>query len=148
MKVILLVKIRSLGDIGQQVVVKPGYARNFLLPQGKAALATPVNVAKFEARRAELEKAAQEAHKAAEQRALKLQDLVVTIAVKAGEEGRLYGSVTHHDIAAAISKQAQVEVSKHEILTSSSIRQVGEYDVQIELHSDVICNIKLNVVAE
>jgi large subunit ribosomal protein L9 len=148
MEVILLEKIENLGTLGDRVNVKSGYGRNYLLPQGKAAPATPENIAEFEARRAELEQAAAEALTAAEARRDSLADMVVTIAAKAGEEGKLFGSVGTSDIADAI-QAAGVEVERNEIrLPEGAFRQTGEYDVDLHLHSDVNITVKLVIEAE
>lgn len=148
MQVILLEKNRNLGSIGEQVNVKPGYARNYLLPQGKAATATKDNIAKFEACRAEVERAAIEALKAAEQRANTLTDLVVTMTAKAGEEGRLFGSISTSEIAHAITEKSGTTIAKREVILSTGpIRNVGEYDIMVELHSDVTRPVKVVIVA-
>jgi large subunit ribosomal protein L9 len=148
MEVILLEKIDNLGTLGDRVKVKPGYGRNYLLPQGKAAPATPENIAEFEARRAELEKAAAESLAAAEARRDRLTDMILTITAKAGEEGKLFGSVGTSDIADAINA-AGVEVERHEVrLPAGAFRQTGEYDVDLHLHSDVNITVKLVIVAE
>ena len=148
MEVILLEKIENLGSLGDRVKVKPGYGRNYLLPQGKAAPATPENIAEFEARRAELEKTAAEALAAAETRRDTLADMVITIAAKAGEEGKLFGSVGTSDIADAI-KAAGVDVERNEIrLPSGALRQTGEYDVDLHLHTDVNVIVKLKIEEE
>ena len=148
MEVILLEKIENLGSLGDRVKVKPGYGRNYLLPQGKAAPATPENIAEFEARRAELEKTAAEALAAAEARRDTLADMVITIVAKAGEEGKLFGSVGTSDIADAI-KAAGVDVERNEIrLPSGALRQTGEYDVDLHLHTDVNVIVKLKIEEE
>lgn len=148
MQVILLEKVGRLGNLGDQVNVKSGYGRNFLIPFGKAVAATKNNVAEFEQRRAELEAAAAERRAAAEARAAKLADLVVTIAANAGDEGKLFGSIGTRDIADAISA-AGVAVEKSEVrLPNGVIREIGEFDVHVQLHSDVMQSIKLQVVAE
>ncbi|HHI93458.1 MAG TPA: 50S ribosomal protein L9 [Gammaproteobacteria bacterium] len=148
MNVILLERVQNLGDLGDQVSVKAGYGRNFLIPQGKAVTANKANVAKFEARRAELEKAAAEKLAAAEVRKASLEVLEITIAQQAGDEGKLFGSVGTHDIAEAITA-AGVEVSRAEVrLSEGALRQTGDYDISIELHSDVQATVKLSVVAE
>ncbi len=148
MNVILLEKVHNLGDLGEQVNVKAGYGRNFLIPQGKAVSATADNVAKFEARRAELEKSAAEKLAAAEARKATLSELEVTITQKAGDEGKLFGSVGTSDIAQAITA-AGSEVNKSEVrLPEGALRNVGEYDIDVELHSDVVVTVKLSVVAE
>ena len=129
MEVILLEKIANLGNLGDKVNVKAGYGRNFLLPQGKATAATEANVAAFEARRADLEKAAADRKASAESRAAQLAELEVTITATAGDEGKLFGSIGTHDIADALTASG-VEVAKAEVrLPNGTIRQVGEYDV-------------------
>lgn len=149
MEVILLERIKNLGTLGQKVKVKRGFGRNFLVPHGKAVYATEENIKKFEARRAELEKAEKEHLKAAEKRKETIVALgTVTIASKAGEEGKLFGSIGTRDIADAIT-QAGVEVSKSEVhLPMGALRQVGEYDIELEFHSDVEVIVKINVVPE
>jgi large subunit ribosomal protein L9 len=148
MEVILLEKIANLGAMGDKVNVKPGYGRNFLIPQGKAAAATAENIAEYEARRAELEKAAAEALAVAEARRDQLADKVITIASMAGEEGKLFGSVGTADIAHAIT-EAGVSVERNEVrLPEGAFRAVGEYDVLIQLHTDVDATIKLQIEAE
>lgn len=147
MDVILLEKIANLGNLGDRVRVKAGYGRNYLIPQGKATEATAANVARFEAKRAELEKKAAETLATAEARRDQLSDLVVTLSVKAGNEGRLFGSVGPADIANAVSA-AGIELNKHEVrLLEGPIRQVGEYDVPLHLHTDVDTHILINVIA-
>lgn len=148
MQVILLEKVGKLGELGDQVVVKAGFGRNYLIPFGKAIPATANNVADFEARRAELEAAAAEKLKAAQARAEKLAELSVTIEANAGDEGKLFGSIGTRDIADAISA-AGVEVSKSEVrLPEGVIREVGEFEVSIQLHSDLMQAINLSVVPE
>ncbi|WP_017937099.1 50S ribosomal protein L9 [Zestomonas thermotolerans] len=147
MEVILLEKIANLGNLGDKVSVKAGYGRNYLLPQGKATAATPENIAAFEARRAELEKAAAEKKAAAEARAAQLAELEVTITATAGDEGKLFGSVGTHDIADALTA-AGVPVAKSEVrLPNGTIRQVGEYDIALHLHTDVEATVRVIVVA-
>ncbi len=147
MDIILLENIRNLGNLGEQVAVKAGYGRNFLLPQGKAVPATKDNIAMFEARRAELEAKAAEVLAAAQARAEKLAELSVTISATAGDEGKLFGSVGTADIAAAIT-EAGIETAKREVrLPNGVIRSVGEYDVAMQLHPEVDVEIKVNVVA-
>lgn len=148
MEVILLERVGRLGTVGDRVDVRPGYGRNYLLPQGKAITATANNIAEFEARRAELEAAAGERKKNAETRAEQLQELVVTIAANAGDEGKLFGSVGARDIADAVT-EAGVKVVKSEVkLPSGTLREVGEYDVDIQLHEDVLQSVKVVVVAQ
>lgn len=148
MQVILLERIANLGSLGEVVKVKSGFGRNFLIPQGKAKPATKENIAEVEKRRAEFEAAAAAQHAAAQQRAEKLNGLVVTLAAKAGDEGKLFGSVGTRDIAEAIEK-AGVEVQKSEVLLpNGAIRNTGEYDIVVRVHSDVEATIKLAVVSE
>ena len=149
MQVILLDKIAKLGGLGDQVEVKSGFARNYLLPQGKAVIASKANIEHFEARRAELEKQLAEALAAAEARAAKLTELAeVTIASKAGDEGKLFGSIGTNDIATAIT-EAGVEVAKAEVrLPLGTIRETGEYEIVIHLHADVDATIKVVVIAQ
>ncbi|KTQ99433.1 50S ribosomal protein L9, partial [Curtobacterium luteum] len=135
MDVILLEKIANLGNLGDKVNVKGGYARNFLLPQGKATAATAANVEAFEARRAELEKQAAEKKAQADARAAKLAELTVTIAANSGDEGKLFGSIGTRDIAEAVSA-AGVELDKSEVrLPNGALRNTGEYDVEVHLHT-------------
>ncbi len=148
MDVILLEKVANLGGIGDRVKVKPGYARNFLLPQGKATMATAANVARFEARRAELERKAQEDLYAAQQRAAALQDFKLRITTKAGSEGKLFGSVGTADIAEAVTAGG-FEVERSEVrLPSGPIRAVGEHVVILHLHTDVDVSLPVTIVAE
>ncbi|MDF2940735.1 MAG: rplI [Gammaproteobacteria bacterium] len=149
MQVILKEKIRNLGSLGEVVSVKPGYARNFLLPQGKAMSANKENVAKFESYRADLEKAANDRLAEAQARAEKLENAIITIAASAGEGGKLFGSIGTRDIAEAISAQSGVAVGKQEVrLSQGALRQVGEHEVVLGLHTDVTVNVKVSVVAE
>lgn len=148
MEVILLDKVGRLGAIGDKVTVKSGYGRNFLLPQGKAIAATAKNIADFEARRAELEAAAAGKIAEATARAEKLAELNVTIAANAGDEGRLFGSIGTRDIADAITA-AGVAVSKSEVrLPQGVLRETGQYEIDVQLHAEVIQAVKLAVVAE
>ncbi len=148
MEIILLEKITNLGGLGDRIKVKPGYARNFLIPKGKATAATPANLARFEARRAELERVAAELLAKAKSRSEQLAELIVTLSVKTGSEGRLFGSVGSADIANAVSA-AGIELQKHEIrLPAGSIRQIGEYDVDLLLHPEVKTQIRVNIIAE
>ncbi len=148
MEVILLDKIGRLGGLGDKVKVKNGFARNFLLPNKKAVLATPANLEKFEAERAELEAKIAAELKAAEDRAAKITEIgTVTIAAQAGDEGKLFGSVGTRDIAEAVTA-AGVEIHKSEVrLPDGVIRSVGEYDIAVQLHADVKADIKVAVVA-
>ena len=146
MEIILLEKVDNVGGIGDLVKVKSGYARNYLIPQGKATLATPDNKAKFEARRAELEaKAAQEVTEA-KAGAKRLEGHVVHITAQAGSEGKLFGSIGTVDIAEALGKMG-VEVERSEVrLTDGPLRVVGEHQVELHLHADV--NVNVTVVVE
>ncbi len=148
MEVILLEKVNKLGELGDKVNVKSGYGRNFLIPENKAVPATKQHLAEFEAKRAEFEKAEKESLAIAETRAKSISALVVTIARNAGEEGKLFGSVTNGDIAAAVT-EAGVELEKREVrLPEGPIHEIGEYDVDLHLHVDVNTTVKVNVVAE
>jgi large subunit ribosomal protein L9 len=148
MNVILLEKVHNLGELGQQVSVKAGYGRNFLIPQGKAITATEENVAQLEARRAELEKAAAEKLAVAEARKASLDALEVTISHQAGEEGKLFGSIGTIEIAKVIT-DAGVAVTKSEIrLPEGALRHTGDFEIDVELYSDVLATVKLSVVAE
>ena len=148
MDVILLEKVQNLGNIGEQVKVRGGYGRNYLIPQGKAVPASEENVQAFEAKRAELETAATEKLEAAKARASKLADVIIEISGKAGDEGKLFGSIGTRDIADAITA-AGVEVDKHEIsLPEGAIRNVGEFEVMALLHPDVSATVKITVVPE
>ncbi len=149
MEVILLEKIRNLGTLGEKVKVAPGYGRNYLIPQGKATYATADNLKKFEARRAELEKAAAKAVQAAQLRQQALAALpIIKILAKAGEEGKLFGSIGTKDIADAVT-QAGVEICKSEvILPTGVLRQLGDYEIEIEVHGDVMASVKITVVSE
>lgn len=149
MQIILLDKVANLGSLGDQVNVKAGYARNFLIPQGKAVPATKKNVEFFETRRAELEAKLVDALKAAEARAAEINALgKVTIATKAGDEGRLFGSIGTRDIADAV-KAAGVTVSKSEVrLPNGVLRTVGEHEVSFQVHSEVFAKVIVNIVPE
>lgn len=149
MEVILLEKIRNLGALGEKVKVKPGYARNYLIPQTKAVYANKDNLAKFEARRAELEKLAADRHQKAVERQQFINGLAaVTIVAKAGEEGKLFGSIGIRDIVDAINK-AGGNVEKREVrLSSGALRMTGQYEIPVELDSDITAIIKLNITPE
>lgn len=149
MEVILLEKTRNLGNLGDKVKVRSGYGRNFLIPQGKAVPATESNIKHFQERRAELEKQANENLAAAQVRAEKLAEIAaVTVPAKAGDEGKLFGSVGTRDIADAITA-AGLQVSKAEVLMPNGlIRNVGDFEVTLQLHSDVAATIKVSVVPE
>ena len=147
MEVILLDKVNKLGGIGDVAVVKPGYARNFLIPNKKAVMATKANLASFEERRAELEAKAAERKAEAEARGETLNGKTFTITANAGDEGKLFGSIGTRDIAEAIS--ATVAVSKSEVrLPEGSIRHTGSFEVDLQIHSDVVVTVTLDVVAE
>ena len=146
MDIILLEKIHKLGDLGDQVKVRAGFGRNYLLPYGKAVPATKENIKAFEARRAELERAAAERLQKAQQRGEALGDATFTIEAKAGVEGRLFGSVGVRDIADAVSATG-TEIDKNEVLLPEGpIRATGEYQVALQLHTDVQVTINLNIV--
>ncbi len=148
MEVILLEKVHKLGELGDQVKVKPGYGRNFLIPSGKAVSATQDNIAKFEARRTELESQQQKNLNEATVRAEKLNGVSVTITRKAREEGKLYGSVGTMDIADAVT-QAGVELVKNEVhLPDGPLHTIGEHEINISLPADVEAKVKVIVVAE
>lgn len=148
MDIILLDKVGRLGAIGDKVSVKSGYARNFLLPQGKAVAATAKNIADFEERRSGLEAAAAAKIAEATARAEKLAELTVTIAANAGDEGRLFGSIGTRDIADAITA-AGVSVAKSEVrLPQGVLRETGAYEIDVQLHAEVVQAVKLNVIAE
>lgn len=149
MNIILLDKIANLGGLGDKVTVKSGYARNFLFPQGKAVPATGANIEKFEARRAELEAASADKLTAAQARAEKLNALEnVTIAAPAGDEGKLFGSVGTRDIAQAIT-DAGVETTKAEVkLPEGTLRELGEFNIDIQVHSEVMASVTLTIIAE
>ncbi len=148
MEVILLEKLGKLGAIGDKVSVKAGFGRNCLIPQGKAIPATAANVADFEVRRAELEAAAAEKKGAADARAEKLAELEITIEANSGDEGKLFGSIGTRDIAEAITA-AGVEVAKSEVrLPEGALRELGEYEIDVQVHSEVTQAVKLSVIAE
>ncbi|MEG9474892.1 50S ribosomal protein L9 [Mannheimia indoligenes] len=149
MQVILLDKVAHLGSVGDQVTVKSGFARNFLIPQGKAVMATAANIAHFEARRAELEAKAADALATAQARAAKIAEIAaVSVSATAGDDGRLFGSVSAKDIAEALTA-AGVEVAKSEVrLGEGPLRTTGEHQVKIHLHPEVNATVAVNVVAE
>jgi len=148
MDVILLERIRNLGDLGEMVSVKAGYARNFLLPYKKAVVANEKNKAEFEARRAELEKAQADALAAAQARADKLNGQTIMIKAKAGEEGKLFGSIGPREVADAINASG-TEVSKAEIqMPSGPIKEVGSQEIGIGLHAEVTATVTIVVEAE
>jgi len=148
MDVILLEKVDNLGGLGDKVKVKAGYGRNYLIPTGKATPATPENVARFEARRAELEKTAADALAAAETRRQGLEGLEITITSKAGEEGKLFGSVGTTDIIQAAADAGHT-IEKHEVrMPEGAFRMVGEYEVMLHLHTDLDVAIRIHVTPE
>lgn len=148
MEIILLQKVANLGNIGDRVKVASGYGRNYLLPQGKATLATAENVARFEARRAELERAAQEELGDARRRAEALAGFKLTITAKAGTEGKLFGSVGTSDIAEAVSAAGH-KLSRSEVrMPNGPLRVLGEHSVQIHLHADVDLELPVLIVAD
>lgn len=147
MQVILLEKVGKLGTIGDKANVKAGYGRNYLIPQGKAVFANAANIAEFETRRAELEAAANTKLAKAQARAAKLDGVVITIEANAGEEGKLFGSVGTIEIAEALATTG-AEICKTEVrLPEGALREIGEYDVDIQVHSDVSTVIKVLVIA-
>lgn len=148
MEVILLQKVANLGSLGSKVNVKPGYGRNFLIPQGKAVPATKNNLEAFEARRAELERVAAEVLATAQARAEQLAALNVVIAAKSGDEGKLFGSVGTRDIAEAVTA-AGVAVDKLEVrLPTGALRNTGEYKIALQLHAEVTAEVAVTIVAE
>ena len=148
MEVILLQKVANLGNIGDRVKVRSGFGRNFLLPQGKATLATPENIARFEARRAELERVAREHLSSAEERSAAMKDFKLTVHAKAGTEGKLFGSIGTSDIAEAATR-AGFNVERSEVrLPHGPLRMVGEHSVNLHLHADVDVPVQVTIVAE
>jgi large subunit ribosomal protein L9 len=148
MEVILLESVQKLGELGDKVAVKSGYGRNFLIPQKKAVPATAENLQQFEERRADLEAVAGDKLAVAKSRAEKVGELLITITTKAGEEGKLFGSITVRDVAEAC-EAAGVELEKREVrLPEGPIRELGEFDIDIHLHPEVNAVLKLAVVAE
>ncbi len=148
MEVILLQKVANLGNIGDRVKVRSGYGRNFLLPQGKATLATTDNIARFEARRAELERLAREHLSSAQERAAALKDSKLIVRAKAGTEGKLFGSIGTSDIAEALTRE-NFKVERSEVrLPAGPLRMVGEHQVSLHLHADVDVPVHVTIVAE
>ncbi|MDH4096146.1 MAG: 50S ribosomal protein L9 [Betaproteobacteria bacterium] len=148
MQVILMEKVTNLGNLGDVVKVKDGFARNFLIPQGKAKRATEANLKAFEARRADLEKAQAEQLAKAQERGGKLDGLTLQIAQKAGVDGRLFGSVTNYDIVEALAKQGH-EVERSQVrMPAGPLKQVGEYSIQVQLHADVVVTVTVSVLGE
>lgn len=148
MDIILLQKVANLGNIGDRVKVKSGYGRNFLLPKGRATLATPTNIARFEAIRAELERKANEELAAAQQRAESLRDVKVTITSKAGAEGKLFGSVGTTDIAEAVTRMGLTLTRSEVRLPTGPLRNIGEHHVALHLHADIDVSLIVNIIAE
>jgi large subunit ribosomal protein L9 len=148
MQVILMEKVVNLGNLGDVVKVRDGFARNYLIPQGKAKRATPDNLKAFEARRAELEKAQADSLAKAQERAAKLEGLMVQVTQKAGVDGRLFGSVGNYDIVEALGKQG-IEIERSQVrMPQGPLKQVGDYPIQIVLHSDVVATITVSVLGE
>ena len=146
MQVILMEKVRNLGNLGDKVNVKSGYGRNFLIPQNKAVFATEKNIEQFNARRAELEKKAKATLASAEQRAAKLNDITVVISAQASDEGKLYGSVGPNEVAEALVLKS-IEICKREIvMPEGPIHSIGQYVIEIHVHSDVIANLQVEIV--
>ena len=148
MQIILLEKVANLGELGTVVKVRNGYARNFLIPQGKAKRATQVNLAEFEQRRAELEQVQAEQLTQAQEKATRLDGLAVQVTQKAGVDGKLFGSVTNADIAEALQKQ-QFDIVKSAIrMPQGPLKNVGDHEIKIALHTDVVVTINVTVLAE
>lgn len=148
MEIILLEKVKHLGNIGDKTKVKSGYARNFLLPQSKAVLATKANIEKFNASRAEFEKRAADALAKAQERKTEFDNLSVTIDAKVSDEGKLFGSIGIREIAAAINKAGK-EINKSEIsLPQGPIHQTGDYEINLQLHTDVTATVKIKIAPE
>jgi len=148
MEVILLQKVANLGNIGDRVKVRSGFGRNFLLPQGKATLATPENIAHFETRHAELERLAREQLQSADERAAAMKDFKLTVQAKAGTEGKLYGSIGTSDIAEALTR-AGLRIERSEVrLPSGPLRMLGEHVVSLHLHADIDVPLHVSIIAE
>jgi large subunit ribosomal protein L9 len=148
MEVILLQKVANLGNIGDRVKVRSGFGRNFLLPQGKATLATPDNIARFEAHRAELERLAREQLTSAAERAAAMKDFTLTIPAKAGTEGKLFGSIGTTDIAEACTR-AGFKIERSEVrLPHGPLRMLGEHAINLHLHADVDVPLQVSIIAE
>ncbi|MFZ1907826.1 MAG: 50S ribosomal protein L9 [Burkholderiales bacterium] len=148
MQVILMEKVGNLGNLGDVVKVKDGFARNYLIPHGKAKRATPDNLKAFEARRAELEKSHAAALAEAQERGAKLEGLTVQISQKAGVDGRLFGSVTNYDIVEALQKQG-IEIERRQVrMPQGPLKQVGDFPIEIELYTDVVSTITVSVLGE
>jgi large subunit ribosomal protein L9 len=148
MQIILMEKVVNLGNLGDLVKVKDGYARNFLIPYGKAKRATPAALKEFEARRADLEKAAAEKLMAAQELAAKMAGVVVTVARKAGVDGRLFGSVTNHDVAEGLAKLG-FDLEKSAVrMPTGPLKMIGESELEVSLHTDVVATVKVVIVGE
>ena len=149
MQVILMEKVVNLGGLGDVVKVKDGYARNFLIPHGKAKRATEANLKEFEGRRAELERKANELLTGAQDKAAKLEGTKVEITQKAGPDGRLFGSVTNTDIAEALKASTGIELKKADVrMPAGSLKNIGEFPIVIQLHTDVLANVTVQVIGE
>jgi large subunit ribosomal protein L9 len=148
MQIILLEKVTNLGQLGDIVKVRDGYARNFLIPTGKAKRATETNIAEFEKRRTDLERAQNQILASAQDKASRLEGLMVQITQKAGVDGRLFGSVTNSDIAEALKAQGFEVVKGAVRLPQGPLKQVGDYDISLDLHGDVKAHIKVSVLGE
>ena len=148
MQVILMEKVANLGNLGDVVKVKDGYARNFLIPQGKAKRATEENLKAFESKRAELEKAQSAALAQAQERGAKLDGQQVKMNMKAGVDGRLFGSVTNYDIVDALKAQGHTVERSQVRMPAGALKQVGEYPIQLALHTDVVVTITVVVIGE
>lgn len=148
MELILLQKVRNLGTLGDKVNVKPGYGRNYLLPQGKAVRANAANLAAFEERRAEYEAKANTSLAEAQARQARLADVTVTISAHASAEGKLFGSVSPRDIAAALTEAGHPTAKGEVVLSEGPLRNVGEYDVALSLHADVHASVKVIIVSD
>lgn len=147
MQVILLEKVRNLGSLGDKVNVKPGYGRNFLIPQNKAVFATNKNIEQFNSRRADLEKKAQVDLANAEQRAAKFNDTTVIIAAQASDEGKLYGSVGANEVKDALLAKSMVINKREIVMPEGPLHSVGQYVVEIHVHGDVIANLQVEIIA-
>ena len=148
MQVILMEKVANLGELGDVVKVKDGFARNFLIPQGKAKRATEANIKAFESRRSELEKVQAETLAKAQERGAKLEGTTIQITQKAGPDGRLFGSVTNYDIVEALEKQGHQVERANVRMPQGPLKQVGDFPIQIALHTDVTVTITVSVLGE
>ncbi|KTC79451.1 50S ribosomal protein L9 [Legionella sp. PATHC035] len=146
MEVILLEKVRNLGNLGDKVNVKSGYGRNFLIPQNKAVFATPKNIEMFEKRRAELEKKAQQSFATAEQRAAKLNDTNLVISAMASDEGKLYGSVGINEIKDALTEKGIDVVKREIVMPEGPLHSIGSFVVEIHVHSDVVAKLHVEII--